>query len=120
MKFKFIKSKDFDFIRSLIKNWDEFREDSNLLLLNYPQIKEKEFWVLGHFYINSSLVYAKIRASKNIPEIIKNSNLAIIEIYCSDFIEEEPIATKSIKGSWIHHPFLKDCDFWDFTGNSGY
>lgn len=37
-KFKFIKSKDFDFIRSLIKNWDEFREDSNLLLLNYPQI----------------------------------------------------------------------------------
>lgn len=48
-KFKFIKSKDFDFIRSLIKNWDEFREDSNLLLLNYPQIKEKEFWVLGHF-----------------------------------------------------------------------
>lgn len=49
MKFKFIKSKDFDFIRSLIKNWDEFREDSNLLLLNYPQIKEKEFWVLGHF-----------------------------------------------------------------------
>ena len=45
----FIKSKDFDFIRSLIKNWDEFREDSNFLLLNYPQIKEKEFWVLGHF-----------------------------------------------------------------------
>lgn len=41
MKFKFIKSKDFDFIRSLIKNWDEFREDSNLLLLKYPQIKEK-------------------------------------------------------------------------------
>lgn len=45
MKFKFIKSKDFDFIRSLIKNWDEFREDSNLLLLNYPQIKEKR--ILG-------------------------------------------------------------------------
>lgn len=39
----------FDFIRSLIKNWDEFREDSNLLLLNYPQIKENEFWILGHF-----------------------------------------------------------------------
>lgn len=76
--------------------------------------------IKGHFYINSSLVYAKICASKNIPEIIKNSNLAIIEIYCSDFIEEEPIATKRIKGSWIHHPFLKDCDFWDFTGNSGY
>lgn len=76
--------------------------------------------IKGHFYINSSLVYAKICASKNIPEIIKNSNLAIIEIYCSDFIEEEPIATKRIKRSWIHHPFLKDCDFWDFTGNSGY
>ena len=31
MKFKFIKSKDFDFIRSLIKNWDEFREDSGYI-----------------------------------------------------------------------------------------
>lgn len=39
----------FDFIRSLVKNWDEFREDSNLLLSNYPQIKENEFWLLGHF-----------------------------------------------------------------------
>lgn len=49
MGLKFINTKKFDFIRSLIKNWDEFREDSNLLLSNYPQIKEKEFWLLGHF-----------------------------------------------------------------------
>ena len=95
-------------------------KNSKRLIKKYKVVYKVDKDIKGHFYINSSLVYAKIRASKNIPEIIKNSNLAIIEIYCTDFIEEEPIATKNIKGSWIHHPFLKDCDFWDFTGNSGY
>lgn len=95
-------------------------KNSKRLIKKYKVVYKVDKDIKGRFYINSSLVYAKIRASKNIPEIIKNSNLAIIEIYCSDFIEEEPIATKNIKGSWIHHPFLKDCDFWDFTGNSGY
>ncbi|MFZ7261191.1 hypothetical protein [Avibacterium avium] len=42
---------DLNFIRDLIKHWDEFREDSNLLLKEYPQIKEKEFWLIGHFDI---------------------------------------------------------------------
>ena len=61
MKFKFIKSKDFDFIRSLIKNWDEFREDSNLLLLNYPQIKEKEFFLhLNVWRVHCFGVYMKM------------------------------------------------------------
>lgn len=34
---------DFHFIRDLVKHWDEFREDSNLLIKEYPQIKEKDF-----------------------------------------------------------------------------
>ena len=70
MKFKFIKSKDFDFIRSLVKNWDEFREDSNLLLLKYPQIKEKEFWVLGHFDVRDK--YFAIYTSYKMGNILRN------------------------------------------------
>ena len=48
-KEKTINSGDFNFIQSLVKTWDEFREDSNLIVSNYPQIKENEFGLLGHF-----------------------------------------------------------------------
>ena len=90
-------------------------KNSKRLIKKYKVVYKVDKDIKGHFYINSSLVYAKIRASKNIPEIIKNSNLAIIEIYCSDFIEEETIATNNIKGRCIHNTFLKECDFWYFT-----
>lgn len=61
---------DFHFIRDLVKHWDEFREDSNLLIEEYPQIKEKEFWLIGHFDIRDkyfSHLY-KLQNGKNFEE----------------------------------------------------
>lgn len=66
--------------------------------------------------IDSSLLYAKRYATKWKP----HSKIKIIEIYCYDFNENEPIATKIDNRNWIRHHFLKDFDFWDFTGNTGY
>ncbi|NNH97785.1 hypothetical protein [Pasteurella multocida] len=64
--------------------------------------------------IDSSLFYAKRYATKWIPEQYKNLKNYIIEIYCNDFIENEPICTK-YGNQWIEHPFLKSMDFWDFS-----
>ncbi len=61
---------DFHFIRDLVKHWDEFREDSNLLIKEYPQIKEKDFWLIGHFDIRDkyfSHLY-KLQNGKNFEE----------------------------------------------------
>ena len=70
-------------------------------------------------YIDGSLLYAKRYATQYIPESCKNSKKVIIEIYCLDFNSHEPICTK-YNNKWIKHPFLKDFDFWDFTGDNGY
>ncbi len=61
---------EFDYIRNLVKHWDEFREDSNLLIKKYPQIKENEFWLIGHFDIRDkyfSHLY-KLQNGKNFEE----------------------------------------------------
>lgn len=73
--------------------------------------------------IHSSLWYAKRYAKKHLPEQYQNKESAIIEIYCDDFSKDEPIAelinTKA-KVIWNAHPLLKDMDFWDYTGDTGY
>ncbi|VTU09335.1 Uncharacterised protein [Actinobacillus porcinus] len=82
-----------------------------------------EYIHFNPIFIENSLHQAKRLASKHLPEELKNSKSAIIEIFCDDFSKNEPIASKygTTKNSyWLAHPLLKDFDFWDFTGDTGY